>query len=73
MMNSVSIGREAHNLTAMYTSALYVVGVSPVPCCAKATVLLPSHGRGDFSSWLWEDPTTAVVGSRHGREELPIT
>ena len=38
----------------------------------KATVLLPSHGRGDFSSRLWEESTTAVVGSRHGREELPI-
>ncbi|MEO3418866.1 hypothetical protein [Bacteroides xylanisolvens] len=56
----------------MYTSILYIVGVSPVSCYAKATVLLPSHGRGDFSSRLWEEATTAVVGSRHGREELPI-
>ncbi|WP_175628716.1 hypothetical protein [Bacteroides acidifaciens] len=56
----------------MYTSVLYIVGVSPVSCYAKATVLLPSHGRGDFSSRLWEEATTAVVGSRHGREELPI-
>ncbi|MDB0711319.1 hypothetical protein [Bacteroides xylanisolvens] len=56
----------------MYTSVLYIVGVSPVSCYAKATVLLPSHGRGDFSSRLWEESTTAVVGSRHGREELPI-
>ena len=72
MMNFVSIGRGAHNLTVMYTSILYIVGVSPVSCYAKATVLLPSHGRGDFSSRLWEEATTAVVGSRHGREELPI-
>ncbi|HRL60970.1 hypothetical protein [Bacteroides xylanisolvens] len=56
----------------MYTSVLYIVGVSPVSCYAKATILLPSHGRGDFSSRLWEEATTAVVGSRHDREELPI-
>ncbi len=56
----------------MYTSALCIVGASPVLCCAKATVLLPSHGRGDFSSRLWEEATTAVVGSRHGRDELVI-
>ncbi|WP_205126048.1 hypothetical protein, partial [Bacteroides xylanisolvens] len=62
----------AHNLTVMYTSVLYIVGVSPVSCYAKATILLPSHGRGDFSSRLWEEATTAVVGSRHDREELPI-
>ena len=59
-------------ISSMYTSALYIVGVYPVPCCAKATLLLPSHGRGEFSSRLWEEATTAVVGSRHGREELPI-
>ena len=57
----------------MYTSVLYIVGVSPVPCCAKATLLLPSHGCGDFSSWLWEEATTAVVGSRHDRDKLVIT
>lgn len=56
----------------MYTSALCIVGASPVLCCAKATVLLPSHGRGDFSSRLWEEATTAMGGSRHGRDELVI-
>ena len=65
MMNFVSIGRGAHNLTVMYTSILYIVGVSPVSCYAKATVLLPSHGRGENSSQPWEEATTAVVTQQY--------
>ena len=38
----------------------------------EATALLTSHGRGRNSSWLWEDLSTAVVGSRHGRDESVI-
>ena len=35
----------------------------------EATALLTSHGRGRNSSWLWEDLSTAMVGTRHGRDE----
>ena len=38
----------------------------------EATVLLTSHGRGRNSSWLWEDLSTAMVGTRHGRDESVI-
>ena len=38
----------------------------------EATVLLTSHGRGRNSSWLWEDLSTAMVGTRHGRDESAI-
>ena len=37
-----------------------------------ATVLLTYHGRGRNSSWLWEDLSTAMVGTRHGRDEPVI-
>ena len=38
----------------------------------EATVLLTYHGRGRNSSWLWEDLSTAMVGTRHGRDESVI-
>ena len=38
----------------------------------EATVLLTSPGRGRNSSWLWEDLSTAMVGTRHGRDESAI-
>lgn len=38
----------------------------------EATVLLTSHSRGRNSSWLWEDLSTAMVGTRHGRDEPVI-
>lgn len=38
----------------------------------EATVLLTYHGRGRNSSWLWEDLSTAMVGTRHGRDEPVI-
>lgn len=38
----------------------------------EATALLTSHGRGRNSSWLWEDLSTAMVGTRHGRDESAI-
>lgn len=38
----------------------------------EATALLTSHGRGRNSSWLWEDLSTAMVGTRHGRDEPVI-
>ena len=38
----------------------------------EATVLLTYHGRGRNSSWLWEDLSTAMVGTRHGRDESAI-
>ena len=38
------------------------------PC--SVPVSLTSHGRGSFSSRPWEDATTAVERSRHGRGEL---
>lgn len=38
----------------------------------EATVLLTYHGRGRNSSWLWEDLSTAMVGTRHGRNESAI-
>lgn len=38
----------------------------------EATVLLTSHGHGRNSSWLWEDLSTAMVGTRHGRDESAI-
>ncbi|KAB6078688.1 hypothetical protein DW691_08900 [Bacteroides xylanisolvens] len=40
---------------------------------AKVPLSLPSHGRGNIFSRLWEDPTTAVERSRHGRGELTIS
>ena len=39
---------------------------------AKVPLSLPSHGRGNIFSRLWEDPTTAVERSRHGRDKLMI-
>ncbi|KDS18362.1 hypothetical protein M082_3370 [Bacteroides fragilis str. 3725 D9 ii] len=37
----------------MYASVLYIVGVSPVPCYFKATVLLGYHGRDELTEpWL---------------------
>ena len=38
----------------------------------EATALLTSHGRGRNSSWLWEDLSTAMVVTRHGRDESVI-
>ena len=38
----------------------------------EATVLLTYHGRGRNSSWLWEDLSTAMVGTRPGRDESVI-
>lgn len=38
----------------------------------EATALLTSHGRGRNSSWLWEDLSTAMTNSYHGRDESVI-
>ncbi|RGE83210.1 hypothetical protein DXA11_05890 [Bacteroides sp. AM56-10ce] len=61
----------------MYASVLYIVGVSPVPCYFKATVLLgyhavvaSSHGCEEFSPRPWEDLVTAVTNQQNrGFEE----
>ncbi|KAA4072015.1 hypothetical protein F3B77_08270 [Bacteroides ovatus] len=39
----------------------------------KVSLSLPSHGRGNIFSRLWEDPTTAVGRYCHGRGELTIS
>ena len=40
------------------------------PCTVPLSLI--SHGRGEISSWLWWDTTTAVTNTYHGRGELPI-
>ena len=41
------------------------------PCTVPLSLI--SHGRGEISSWLWEDLSTAVGGIRHGCDEVTIS